>query len=105
MKLLLIRSARLRRALGILIPFVLAPAAVLWFALGPGRGHYALSSLLMTLLALLLFSCGFERRKTGSLVAFGTGEACTYGLYNAQERGQLFIGPGVEVYAGLVVGI
>ena len=46
-----------------------------------------------------------ERRKTGSLVAFETGEACTYGLYNAQERGQLFIGPGVEVYAGMVVGI
>ena len=46
-----------------------------------------------------------ERRKTGSLVAFETGEACTYGLYNAQERGQLFIGPGVDVYAGMVVGI
>ena len=46
-----------------------------------------------------------ERRKTGSLIAFETGEACTYGLYNAQERGQLFIEPGVEVYAGMVVGI
>ena len=46
-----------------------------------------------------------ERRKTGSLVAFETGEACTYGLYNAQERGQLFIGAGTEVYAGMVVGI
>ena len=46
-----------------------------------------------------------ERRKTGSLVSFETGEACTYGLFNAQERGQLFIGPGVEVYAGMVVGI
>ena len=46
-----------------------------------------------------------ERRKSGSLIAFETGEACTYGLYNAQERGQLFIGPGVEVYAGMVVGI
>ncbi len=46
-----------------------------------------------------------ERRKTGSLVAFETGEACTYGLYNAQERGQLFIGPGTDVYAGMVVGI
>jgi len=45
-----------------------------------------------------------ERRKTGSLIAFETGEACTYGLYNAQERGQLFIEPGVEVYAGMVVG-
>ncbi len=46
-----------------------------------------------------------ERRKSGSLIAFETGEACTYGLYNAQERGQLFIGPGVDVYAGMVVGI
>ena len=45
------------------------------------------------------------RRLTGSLVAFETGEACSYGLFNAQERGQLFIGPGTEVYAGMVVGI
>ncbi len=46
-----------------------------------------------------------ERRKSGSLVAFETGEACSYGLFNAQERGQLFIGAGTEVYAGMVVGI
>ena len=46
-----------------------------------------------------------ERRKTGSLVAFESGEACTYGLFNAQERGVLFIGPGTQVYAGMVVGI
>ena len=46
-----------------------------------------------------------ERRKSGSLIAFETGEACTYGLFNAQERGQLFIGAGTEVYAGMVVGI
>jgi GTP-binding protein len=46
-----------------------------------------------------------ERRKTGSLVAFESGEACTYGLFNAQERGVLFIGPGMQVYAGMVVGI
>ena len=45
-----------------------------------------------------------ERRKTGSLVAFESGEACTYGLFNAQERGVLFIGPGTQVYAGMVVG-
>ena len=45
-----------------------------------------------------------ERRKTGSLVAFEEGESCGYGLFNAQDRGQLFIGPGVEVYAGMVVG-
>ncbi|MCI8525165.1 MAG: translational GTPase TypA [Oscillospiraceae bacterium] len=48
---------------------------------------------------------GIERRKTGSLVSFETGEAVTYGLYNAQERGQLFIGAGTPVYAGMVVGI
>jgi len=46
-----------------------------------------------------------ERRKTGSLVAFESGEACTYGLFNAQERGVLFIGPGTQVYAGMVVGV
>ena len=46
-----------------------------------------------------------ERRKSGSLIAFETGEACSYGLFNAQDRGQLFIGPGVEVYAGMVVGV
>lgn len=45
-----------------------------------------------------------ERRKTGSLVAFETGEAVTYGLFNAQGRGQLFIGAGVPVYEGMVVG-
>ena len=44
------------------------------------------------------------RRNTGSLVAFETGEAVTYGLYNAQERGTLFITPGTPVYAGMVVG-
>ena len=43
-------------------------------------------------------------RNTGSLVAFETGEAVTYGLYNAQERGTLFIGAGVPVYEGMVVG-
>ena len=46
-----------------------------------------------------------DRRLTGSLIAFESGEACSYGLYNAQERGALFIGPGVHVYAGMVVGI
>ena len=45
-----------------------------------------------------------ERRSTGSLVAFETGEAVTYGLYNAQERGELFIGAGTQVYEGMVVG-
>lgn len=46
-----------------------------------------------------------ERRSTGSLVAFETGEAVTYGLFNAQGRGQLFIGAGVQVYEGMVVGV
>ena len=46
-----------------------------------------------------------ERRLTGSLIAFESGEACSYGLFNAQERGTLFIGPGTPVYAGMVVGI
>ncbi|MCR5167738.1 MAG: translational GTPase TypA [Oscillospiraceae bacterium] len=44
------------------------------------------------------------RRNTGSLVSFETGESITYGLYNAQERGQLFIGAGVPVYEGMIVG-
>ncbi len=45
-----------------------------------------------------------QRRSTGSLVAFETGEAVTYGLFNAQERGSLFIGAGTPVYAGMIVG-
>ena len=45
-----------------------------------------------------------SRRGTGSLVAWEQGEAVTYGLFNAQERGTLFIGPGTPVYAGMVVG-
>jgi len=45
-----------------------------------------------------------SRRSNGSLVAFETGEAVTYGLFNAQERGNLFIGAGVPVYAGMIVG-
>ena len=46
-----------------------------------------------------------ERRQVGSLICFETGEAVTYGLHAAQERGVLFIGPGTPVYAGMVVGI
>ena len=45
-----------------------------------------------------------QYRAQGSLIAFETGEAITYGLYNAQERGTLFIGAGEKVYAGMVVG-
>ena len=43
-------------------------------------------------------------RKTGSLIAYESGESITYGLFSAQERGTLFIGPGVKVYSGMVVG-
>ena len=43
-------------------------------------------------------------RKQGSLIAFENGESITYGLFNAQERGTLFIGPGEKVYAGMVIG-
>ena len=43
-------------------------------------------------------------RQTGSLIAYEAGEAITYGLFNAQERGALFIGPGTKVYGGMVVG-
>ena len=45
-----------------------------------------------------------QYRKLGSLIAFEAGEAVTYGLFNAQERGNLFIGPGEKVYGGMVVG-
>lgn len=45
-----------------------------------------------------------EQRPNGSLVAFESGESVAYGLFNAQERGTLFIGPGEQVYAGMVVG-
>ena len=45
-----------------------------------------------------------DRRTVGSLIAFEAGESITYGLYNAQERGTLFIGPGVPVYEGMIVG-
>lgn len=43
-------------------------------------------------------------RKTGSLIAYESGESITYGLFNAQERGILFIGPGEKVYSGMVIG-
>ena len=51
------------------------------------------------------FKGELTRRSTGSLVAFETGESVVYGLFNAQERGQLFIGAGIPVYAGMVVGV
>jgi len=45
-----------------------------------------------------------QRRSSGSLISYETGVSVTYGLYNAQERGQLFIGAGVPVYEGMVIG-
>ena len=45
-----------------------------------------------------------QYRKQGSLIAYEAGETITYGLFNAQERGTLFIGPGVKVYSGMVIG-
>lgn len=45
-----------------------------------------------------------QYRKQGSLIAYESGEAITYGLFNAQERGQLFIQPGTKVYSGMIIG-
>lgn len=45
-----------------------------------------------------------QYRKQGSLIAYESGETITYGLFNAQERGTLFVGPGEQVYAGMVIG-
>ncbi|MBR4546139.1 MAG: translational GTPase TypA [Oscillibacter sp.] len=46
-----------------------------------------------------------SRRNSGSLISFETGESVTYGLFNAQERGTLFIGAGVPVYGGMIIGV
>ena len=51
------------------------------------------------------FRGDIARRTTGSLIAFETGEAVAYGLWNAQDRGALFITPGTKVYAGMIVGV
>jgi GTP-binding protein len=50
------------------------------------------------------YSGDIETRKQGSIVAFETGDATAYGLFNTQDRGVLFIGPGVPVYEGMIVG-
>ncbi|HOO27640.1 MAG TPA: EF-Tu/IF-2/RF-3 family GTPase, partial [Lachnospiraceae bacterium] len=50
------------------------------------------------------FKGDIQYRKQGSLIAFESGESITYGLFNAQERGLLFIGPGEKVYSGMVIG-
>ena len=51
------------------------------------------------------FKGELSRRSQGSMIASETGESVTYGLYNAQERGTLFIGAGVKVYEGMVIGV
>lgn len=51
-----------------------------------------------------LYKGDIERRDMGSLIAFENGESIVYGLYNAQERGSLFIGAGIPVYGGMIVG-
>ena len=51
------------------------------------------------------FKGELARRSTGSLIAWETGEAVAYGLWNAQDRGALFITPGTKVYAGMVIGV
>ena len=51
------------------------------------------------------FKGDIARRNTGSLIAFETGEAVAYGIWNAQERGAMFITPGTKVYGGMVVGV
>ena len=51
------------------------------------------------------FKGEIQYRKQGSLISFETGESVTYGLFNAQERGTLFIGPGEAVYSGMVIGM
>lgn len=81
----------------------------------PSRGLFGFKSELLTLtrgegvmssifLEYQPYKGDFPRRKTGSLVAFETGEAVTYGLFNAQERGILFVSAGEQVYEGEVIG-
>lgn len=65
------------------------------------KGNGILSSLLDGFVA---WKGEIETRNHGVLVAHENGEAVTYGLYNAQERGELFIGPGTAVYEGMIVG-
>ena len=51
------------------------------------------------------FKGDIQARTRGTIVAFENGKSITYGLYNAQDKGELFIGPGVEVYEGMIVGL
>ena len=65
------------------------------------RGEGVMSSVLESYAPL---KGEIERRKTGSLIAFESGEACAYGIGGVQDRGTMFISPGTEVYAGMIVG-
>ena len=82
----------------------------------PSRGLFGFKSEFLTLTkgegimssvhyGYLPYKGEIERRTTGSLIAFETGESVTYGLFNSQDRGLLFIGAGVPVYMGMVVGM
>ena len=51
------------------------------------------------------FKGEIQSRTRGTIIAFEAGKSITYGLYNAQDKGELFIGPGVEVYEGMIVGL
>ena len=51
------------------------------------------------------FKGDIQARVRGTIVAFENGKSVTYGLYNAQDKGELFIGPGVDVYEGMIVGL
>ena len=81
----------------------------------PARGHFGYKSEFLTdtkgegVMSSIFdsyqpYKGDIPRRNTGSLISFETGEAVTYGLFNAQERGSLFIGAGTPVYEGMVVG-
>ena len=66
------------------------------------RGHGTMNS---TIAGYEPWKGEIQARNHGVLVAWETGEAVTYGLHNAQERGSLFIGPGTAVYAGMIIGV
>ena len=82
----------------------------------PARGLFGYRSEFMTdtrgegIMSSVFYGYGeykgdITRRSTGSLISFESGESITYGLFNAQDRGVLFIGAGVPVYGGMVVGV
>ena len=84
--------------------------------LGPSRGLFGYRNEFLTdtkgegILASVFekyapYKGDIARRSTGSLIAWETGEAVAYGIWNAQERGAMFITPGTKVYAGMVIGV